>query len=93
MAGDELGARGEADATVEVVVTATPGVPAARSRAELPSQDQLGANFLEPSGEQRPRAEHDLVDNVELLAGALHEAGVGQGIHRRGEPVGDVGRR
>ena len=87
---DELVTGEEACAAVQVVVVAAVGVPRPGGGTQLTFEDELGAGLLEPGGELRPGAEHDLVDDVDLSVVALHQVGVDQGIDGAGELVGDL---
>ena len=80
MAGRELARRGEAGTAVDVVVGAALGVPGAGRGPQLAVEDEVGAGLLEPGGQPRPGAEHDLVDDVDHPVVALDEAGVDEGV-------------
>ena len=66
----------EPAATQHVVVGATLRVPAASCGTDVALERDVGARLLQPGDHLRPGAEHDLVHDVELVAGVGDETGI-----------------
>ena len=72
----------EPAATEHVVVGATLRVPAASCRTDVTLERDVGARLLQPGDHLGPGAEHDLVHDVEFVAGAGDETGIDERVDR-----------
>ena len=86
-----VGRRLEPAAAQHVVVGSSLRVPAACCGTQVALEREVGPRLLQPGDHLRPGAEHDLVHDVDRLAGAGHEPGVDERVDRRAELRRQVG--